>query len=897
VLHFELELKYTILTISYRTTILPPPNHTISNSTELGDGTGANPTTLTIALGETKSAGKDGLHPIPTSTITGSVYLDINDSGIQESYENDSLSSYNISTVRIISVSNNSLYYDALLNSDGSYSILVQPGLYSIDVLIEANIFGPRKSSSLETGDGTGSNNRQLNIGTNQTKSAGKIGMVIGDEAKCTVGGAVIMFLDILGSIKASAEELPTNCVTVAGSIYEDKNNNGTQNLNESNYSITNPFPAGTTAILRLVNDITTFFEMLINPDGTYSQTVPFGQYEVKVNAPTGYTVSNSTENGAGTGSNPTIVNTTRGLTTQAGKDGLFNGILTPAIITGKIYPDLNNNGFQDNNEPDYSAPSPSPVNTVRITNTASSAFFDTVINFDGTYSQVVPAGDYSIAVDAPALYTISNSTELGDGVGNNPSVVTISAGEIKNTGKDGLYKIPMGTITGKIYPDLNGTGIQDPDEPDYSATNPIPAYINFNANSIQLGYIGYYPFGTVQQDGTFVMELPPNDYEFYMGVGGGVSITQSDANNNVIKKRLSSVFTTVNDNQTIQLGKFGIYSEPDYLENIYSGYVYEDLNNNGIKEAGEKGIEGVKLIIDGEGSDGLFYYTDANGKYNIPYFVSENPLTVKQFQPSQYDDGIDSLGLYATSTTDDQIFFQFGYFGFSVNNNFGERPKTTQTQAGGGVIIVNQDNQKPIVKAVDQAKSSTQLPNSKVESKTSSAPPTLAIDRKFDLDDPYVCGGYIYGNVISNPSIIADLNIEFTQDGKVVKSYNFKTNPDGTWKQLLDDLPYGKYSYRVVAKYEELTDTESFKIEHKSLEQCQNKLNQSNTSVDKESKEIVLARTGGAAKQVNLSFMMFVVILVMALAMSIFRNSKYLRSSFFYSYYVLYPNPYQLLN
>jgi SdrD B-like domain len=588
--------------------------------------------------------------------------------------------------------------------------------------------------------------------------------------------------------------------------------------------------PLGTSVTFSNPDDPSISFSMSPNSDGTYVIELPttgFTPYIVNVTTNQNYIVTQSNEIGlfSNIGANPTrILGVSPDTNYDAGKDGLYQ-IPTTGTITGKIYPDLNNNGFQDTSEPDYNGTDNIIPNGIYIAFT-NPLYPDeepyTTPNTNGTYSQTVRPGITNVRIIPYSGYAVSTSTEPGSGVGGNPTQIEIAIGETKSAGKDGLFQVPKSYIAGKLYADLNGNGIQDSTEPDYSVTNPIPAYINLITNSIPSGYVGYYPSGNVQQDGTFVMELPPNDYELIMRVGSGVSITQSDALNNVIKKGLSSVFTTVNDNQTVQLGKFGIYSEPDYLENIYSGYVYEDFNNNGIKDAGEKGIEGVKLTIEGEYSDGLFYFTDSNGKYNIPYFFSENPLTIKEFQPGEYDDGIDSLGLYANSTIDDQIFFQYGYFGFSVNNNFGERPKTTQTQAGGGVIIINQDNQKPIVKVVDSAKLAIQLPTSKVELKATS---TLAIDRKFDLNDPYVCGGFVYGNVISNPNIIADINIEFTQTGKIAKVYNFKTNANGTWKQVLDDLPYGKYSYKVVARYEELKDTESLEIEHKSLEQCADKI------------------------------------------------------------------------
>jgi hypothetical protein len=153
----------------------------------------------------------------------------------------------------------------------------------------------------------------------------------------------------------------------------------------------------------------------------------------------------------------------------------------------------------------------------------------------------------------------------------------------------------------------------------------------------------------------------------------------------------------------------------------------------------------------------------------------------------------------------------------------------------GGGVITI----QTSQVENSDKATIiSTDLQNT-------TSKPTLKIDRKLDLNDPYECGGYIYGNIISDTIILANMQIEFTQDDKVAKIYSLRSKDDGAWKQLLDDLPYGKYSYKVLATYEELTDTESFEIEHKSLLQCQGKTTVQSDNVNTETIANTV-RTGG---------------------------------------------------
>ena len=74
-------------------------------------------------------------------------------------------------------------------------------------------------------------------------------------------------------------------------------------------------------------------------------------------------------------------------------------------------------------------------------------------------------------------------------------------------------------------------------------------------------------------------------------------------------------------------------------------GYVYEDNNNNGIKEAGEAGIAGVTVYLTGAGLTApLAAITNENGRY---CFIGLTPGTyaVNEVQPTAYYDGLDTPG------------------------------------------------------------------------------------------------------------------------------------------------------------------------------------------------------------------------------------------------------------
>ena len=122
---------------------------------------------------------------------------------------------------------------------------------------------------------------------------------------------------------------------TITGSVYINPDNNGTQGAGEPNPSAVNPLPTGTTVTITSTTDPLITFTVPLNPDGTYSQVLPSGTYTVTVNPPTGYSVSTSTELGAGAGANPTTITVLPGETKSAGKDGLY---LPKPIAVDDIY-------------------------------------------------------------------------------------------------------------------------------------------------------------------------------------------------------------------------------------------------------------------------------------------------------------------------------------------------------------------------------------------------------------------------------------------------------------------------------------------------------------------------------------------------------------------------------
>jgi len=106
------------------------------------------------------------------------------------------------------------------------------------------------------------------------------------------------------------------------------------------------------------------------------------------------------------------------------------------------------------------------------------------------------------------------------------------------------------------------------------------------------------------------------------------------------------------------------------------SGSVYIDRNSNGVRDAGETGIEGVEVTLLGTDAFGnaveLTTLTDANGNYSFEG-LNAGTYQVIEAQPDGFNDGLDSSSVAGSIGNDqlDDIILGFGQ-NFE-NNNFGE--------------------------------------------------------------------------------------------------------------------------------------------------------------------------------------------------------------------------------
>jgi hypothetical protein len=138
------------------------------------------------------------------------------------------------------------------------------------------------------------------------------------------------------------------------------------------------------------------------------------------------------------------------------------------------------------------------------------------------------------------------------------------------------------------------------------------------------------------------------------------------------------------------------------------SGVVWEDFNDDGQVDFGEKGISGVTITLTGSDFLGnpvsLSQQTDSDGAY---VFLNLYPgtYTLAETQPAGYLQGIDSVGTAGGSlSATDQFSVALGVGVNGLNYNYGEQPPaggSVQHGQTAGIGFWNNKNGQALIKAL----------------------------------------------------------------------------------------------------------------------------------------------------------------------------------------------------
>jgi uncharacterized protein (DUF2141 family) len=348
---------------------------------------------------------------------------------------------------------------------------------------------------------------------------------------------------------------------TVSGVVFEDLDGNGAQDAGE---------PGIADVLITLTNGV--LLTVTTDLSGTYQfpEVVP-GVYTVIETDPSGY--FSSTPN-------------SRGVSVPTGGSASANfGDQRAGTISGVVFDDLNGNGIRDANE--------RGIGGVLIT-LSNGGTRTALTDGEGRYSfSNVTPGAYTVIETDPAYY--SSTTP-------NSRAVSLSSGG-SATANFGDQR--AGTISGVVFNDLNGNGIQDAGEPGIGGVRVILS--NGQIYTATTGVNGFYIFVGVIPGAYTVIETDPDGY---------VSTTPNSR----------AVSVAPGGSATANFG--------DQQVGIVSGVVFNDLNGNGAQDAGEVGIGGVVMkLINGTMRTTT---TAGNGFYSFAD-VAPGTYTVQETDPDGY--------------------------------------------------------------------------------------------------------------------------------------------------------------------------------------------------------------------------------------------------------------------
>lgn len=458
--------------------------------------------------------------------------------------------------------------------------------------------------------DGTTTITSQLETITSNTEYSANVTI----PSNATVGWYT---LDKDGIIHPNAVYVTScigNCGTISGMVWHDENANGILDGVEQPMQGINitANPGG--------------FGAVTDASGAYSFSVPdTTTYTVTMDAGTYTAVCSGTFQLAGSQSTPVgpfSIPLSPTSNTSTGNDfGLVIPDTTCGTIEGHVYKDANGNGIEDAGDVDWAGAQLQLMpGSVVITTDANGDYSFDVLK-DSTYTVELVSTSANLTCAGTNQSYAATQTEPVVG-GYTTSVSTVAPNSLGNNfGSE--VPVACAVFTGSVFTDHNQNGVQDGGEPlDTDAW-----ILNVTNNSWHYtGADGEWEFaGHYDTNYEFQLDLPQYNWGCN-GVNVGPSVqTLPAANANITQQVVSG------SSQATGLD-FGIYN-PDTQCGSLSGIVYNDLNGNGVQDAGEPALHNVKVIITGGGTT-CFDYTNAQGYWsmvaplNVTYTVSVQPTS-----------------------------------------------------------------------------------------------------------------------------------------------------------------------------------------------------------------------------------------------------------------------------
>ncbi len=421
----------------------------------------------------------------------------------------------------------------------------------------------------------------------------------------------------------------------VAGFAFADHDNDATRDAGEPGIANVTVTLTGQDNFGNVVNRTTT-----TAPNGSYVFTaLRPGNYAIEATQPTGYLDGDeSVGSQGGTATNdridlvlPLDVQTT-------GTENNF-GELVPATVSGLVYLDNNNDGLRQLGEAGVNAAS------LRLTGADDRG---NPVDISITTSS---DGSFSVTDLRPGTYTLTQSQP--DGLLDGKDALGTQGGTLGNDSIADFALHPGSNGTGNLFGELvparlSGTVFEDPNN------NGSPDAGEAGVGDVTLALSGTDDLGTpvsrtttTTGDGSFAFtNLRPGMYRldetqplapfYFDGSDTAGSLGGVAGNDHIDAIPVSPA----------AIGTDYLFAELPPADPV--GYVFVDVDGNGIREAGEPGVPGVLITVTGTDDLGqdvtLTDTTDSHGFYQFQY-LRTGSYRITETQPAGYIDGQEENG------------------------------------------------------------------------------------------------------------------------------------------------------------------------------------------------------------------------------------------------------------
>ncbi len=550
---------------------------------------------INLAKGAYDSTIDAGMISPVTQNLGDFVWLDANKNGIQEATEEG------IAGVTVtIKNTNTNQEYTTVTNQEGKYYFNDLPvGTYF------ATFYTP-----------TGLVFSPINQGSDQEKNS-DVNPINGQTANFTITAGVNNY-----AIDAGMYAQTPGKASVGDKVWNDVNKNGLQDTNETGIA---------NVVVTLVNQTTGATTATTTTDvfGNYIfNNIDPAVYKIIFNTPSGYTSSPAT---VGTDENVDSDNTPSGtapftLSSNEIKVTIDAGfyVTNPPgnlQIGDRVWMDNDKNGLQDSIEPGITGI------FVELLNSSNVVIKSTITDINGLYMfSDLAAGDYKVKFSNLPTgygYTQKETSAAPDGsdVNITTGITDLISLSTNNYDVDaGIYKKNteqfLSSIGDKVWYDVNGNGIQDPNEQGVSGVT-VTLYAANGTTIItntKTDVFGNYMFANLLP-GDYIVgfsNLPIGTQLSF--TGQGTDKAKDSDPNEVTGKTQTITLGAGENNSTIDAGLRAVSNNNN---GTIGNRVWYDLNNNGLQNSGEPGVAGVTVELFTNSGDKLkITATDNDGYY-----------------------------------------------------------------------------------------------------------------------------------------------------------------------------------------------------------------------------------------------------------------------------------------